>query len=139
MDTIPVDVYGLIREMGLRIFEATYEDDDISGQIIRDEENNSYIIYVNAGHSHTRKRFTAAHELGHYVLHRDQIGDGITDDALYRSRLSNPTEWEANRFAADILMPRDKVDYYASINGNNISILANIFQVSEQAMAIRLS
>ena len=28
---------------------------------------------------------TAAHELGHYVYHRDRIGDGIYDDAAYRS------------------------------------------------------
>jgi len=142
LSTIPVDIYGLIREMGLRVFRGQYDypDHDISGQILKDpEKTDQYLIYVNIKHSKTRQRFTAAHELGHYVLHRDKIGDGITDNALYRSNLSNEIEWEANRFAADILMPIDKINHYVSMYGKNVLKLANLFDVSEHAMTIRLS
>ncbi len=70
-----------------------------------------------------RFSFTVAHELGHFVLHRDvdlvgldQKGSEIRDTArhLTMNRLdsSNPRsflEWHANRFAAGILLPRRTV------------------------------
>lgn len=59
-------------------------------------------IYVNKGHHVNRRRFTTAHEIAHFILHQDFIGDGIADDGLYRSKLSNAMEAQANKLAADI-------------------------------------
>lgn len=62
---------------------------NISGRIVRGGNGRAgYYIKVNGAHSPYRKRFTLAHEIAHHLLHRDQIGDGIEDNALYRSRLS---------------------------------------------------
>ena len=84
-----------------------------------------------------------AHEIGHYLLHRDQIGSGIVDDALYRSSLSDRREAEANRIAADILMPEGLVDTWldrARVLGvdDPASYLKQRFEVSDAAMKIRL-
>ena len=59
-------------------------------------DGDGYRIVVNSGHNRVRRRFTAAHELGHYVYHRDLIGDGIYDDAAYRTNdiKSPPSESE---------------------------------------------
>ena len=48
--------------------------------------------------------FTLAHEIGHWLLHRDDHRELVT---LRRdlSAARNPTEWEANRFAVHLLMP----------------------------------
>lgn len=50
-----------------------------------------------------------AHEISHFFLHRHLLKNGIKDDVLYRSSQSNEIEAEANRLAADILMPIELV------------------------------
>lgn len=46
---------------------------------------DTFLITVAANDPLTRQRFTLAHELGHYMLHRTLIGDGLDDDRAYRS------------------------------------------------------
>lgn len=110
--------------------------------IVRDPERggaSGFAIYVNAKHSEVRRRFTIAHEIAHFVLHRDLISDGITEDALYRSGLSDAVEREANGLAAEILMPRHLVRSYVASGTRNAAELAEIFEVSQQAMEYRLA
>ena len=108
--------------------------------IKRDTEDggeSGYAIYVNANHSETRRRFTIAHEIAHYVLHKNLIRDGIVDDPLYRSGLSSLIETEASRFATEILMPTHLIRA-AIRKESSISKLAKQFAVSSKATAIRL-
>ena len=95
----PVPVIIIARELGMRVFRVSIWDNDLSGKIkkVNDED---YRIYVNADHPKTRRRFTIAHEIAHFILHRGEIGNGITDDMLYRSGLSNQQEAQANMLAA---------------------------------------
>ncbi|MDP9139968.1 MAG: ImmA/IrrE family metallo-endopeptidase, partial [Pseudomonadota bacterium] len=90
-----------------------------------------------------RQRFTVAHEIAHFLLHRDDIGDGISDDVLYRSNLSDKREQQANRLAADILMPATlianaKEDAEEKGVGDVALYLSEMFVVSEAAMQIKL-
>jgi Zn-dependent peptidase ImmA (M78 family) len=79
-----------------------------------------------------------AHEIAHYLLHRNLIGDGIEDTALYRSRLSDTVEVEANRQAASMLMPAPLVRRVYNAGLRWLQGLSSAFQVSEEAMRIRL-
>jgi hypothetical protein len=67
--------------------------------------------FVSAGDSLARRRFTAAHELGHFLLHRSSMGRFRADtDATLREAdedAADRMEREANRFAAELLMPAD--------------------------------
>ena len=80
---------------------------EIAGQIVRDSWRNGntgrsgFTIYINSDQHPNRQRFTLAHEIAHYILHRDLIEDGLIDDTMYRSSLSNFYETQANRMAAD--------------------------------------
>lgn len=134
----PVQTVPLAKELGLRVYKATGLPDNISGRIYRIAKDGSYAIDVNARHNERRRRFTIAHEIAHYVLHRHLIGDEMLDDYLYRSGLSNSAEWEANALAADILMPRHLISLARSKGIQNIPDLAEAFNVSESAMSIRL-
>ncbi len=135
----PVDLIAIARALDLSIFRARGWKDDLSGMIKKDPNNpEHYNIYVNANHHQHRRRFTIAHEMAHFVLHRNIIGDGITDDALYRSRLSNNIEAQANRLAADILMPFHLIDPLIDSGITDIQKLAEHFQVSANAISIRL-
>jgi Zn-dependent peptidase ImmA (M78 family) len=139
-ESVPVRLASLAKELGLRVISSTLPT-GISGEIR--PANGTFVISVNRHDSERRQRFTVAHEISHYLLHREQIGSGITDDVLYRSSLSDSREAEANRLAAQILMPREKVQELAAAcagmpEEEKINFLASAFEVSEVAMKIRL-
>jgi hypothetical protein len=134
---VPVNVIGLAHRLGIRVYDAPWPE-NISGKIQKDRTRggeSGFAIFVNKSHPETRKRFTIAHEIAHYVLHEDKIGDGVFDDALYRSGLPEKIEAQANGLAADILMPWSLLN---PLVGKEPSELAKMFKVSEQAMKIRL-
>lgn len=139
----PVKLSSLARSLGLTVKAATLAP-GISGEIRPDpDQAGNFIIRVNRHDSPRRQRFTVAHEIGHYLLHRDQIGNGISDDVLYRSSLSDHREAEANRIAADILMPKHLVNKYieeaeASGAEDVVAYASEKLEVSEAAMKIRL-
>lgn len=136
--TWPVQVVALAHALKLRVLENKEWPDDISGQIAKSPDGQGYTITVNGKHGVTRKRFTVAHEIAHYILHQELIGDGVVDDALFRSRLGGRIEVQANELAADILMPWGLINRAMDLGINSMEALADAFKVSKSAMAIRL-
>ena len=140
---MPIKMSTLARALGLNVRSATLAA-GISGELRPDPERpGRFIIRVNRHDSPRRQRFTVAHELGHFLLHRDHIGNGIKDDVLYRSTLSDRREAEANRIAADILMPnrlvQERIGRARAMQVVDVvGYLAEQFDVSETAMKIRL-
>lgn len=134
---LPVDVLAIAAAFGLRAYRARQWPGDVSGMIARDEVGG-YKIYTNAAHNFRRRRFTIAHEISHWILHRDDIGDGIIDDALYRSSLNDKMEVQANKLAAEILMPWHLLEPEINGENDNIEKLAEMCNVSTSAMSIRL-
>lgn len=132
----PVKAFNIVNAFGIDAYETTKFTNDISG-LIKRVEDDRYVICVNEDHPVTRKRFTIAHEVAHYCLHKDDIGDGLIDDYLYRSGLSSAKEREANRLAGEILMPLHLLEEHDYKNKKAFE-LALIFNVSEAAMSIRL-
>ena len=142
-DEPPVKLGALAKALGLKVKLATMSP-GISGEIRPDPEAEAgYIIRVNRHETRERQRFTLAHEIAHFLLHRDYIGEGIADNVLYRSGQSDKIEVEANRLAAELVMPRAKVDarvqeYDYLLSDEEIELLAREFQVSKPAMEIRV-
>lgn len=139
-NNIPIRIGDLAKSFGIDVKISTL-DVGISGMIHPDK--GGYKIVINKHEPEYRRRFTLAHELAHFILHRDLIGSGISDNVLYRSQLSDAREAEANRLASDILMPVDKVnelrsELLVSKLADAVSLLAHRFKVSEEAMRIRL-
>jgi Zn-dependent peptidase ImmA (M78 family) len=88
-----------------------------------------------------RKRFAIAHELGHWILHRDisQINACTDSDMIERYKASAP-EVEASSFAAELLMPQAAfIPYLRRVRPSFrlISELATEFDTSLTATAIR--
>lgn len=141
---LPVDVHALPSRLGIH-FKSAFLQNGISGMLER--AGSSFLLTISATDSFTRQRFTIAHELGHYMLHRHLVGDGLDDDRAYRSTqigkyhntLIGPAEeTEANKFAANLLMPRNLVDAERNKPNATVQSMAALFQVSEHAMSIRL-
>jgi len=143
MSSAPVDVFELARDLDIIIKEEKLGS-EISGSI--ESIGDRFKITVNQADSNNRKRFTVAHELGHFMLHSRLINSGITDNKLYRSyddrknkKVCSHHETEANTFAANLLMPEKLIeDLYSKNQHISNSELAARLGVSEQALTIRL-
>lgn len=131
----PVSIIRLAESFGLEVWR-TEMSPGLSGAIRR--KNGGYAIYANRREPKTRRRFTYAHELAHYLLHRDHIGDGISENMLFRSNLANDLEVDANKLAADILMPMAMLNQLAETRRYGVRELAEVFGVSRSAILIRL-
>jgi len=107
--------------------------------------------FVSAADQLPRRRFTAAHELGHFVLHRGTMGRfrADTDRTLQEADgdVADQMEREANRFAAELLMPAELCRVRAEQmrkqsgccpRGVLVYRLASELLVSREAMRYRL-
>ena len=140
-ETVPVNIRGIADELGLAVYHTSEWDDDVSGQIVRSERHggrSGYAVFLNRNHHRNRRRFTLAHEVAHFLLHQQFIGDGVRHDGLYRSGLSTPLEVEANKLAAEILMPKSQLLWAFFEGVEELDDLARRFRVSRAAMAVRL-
>jgi Zn-dependent peptidase ImmA (M78 family) len=145
---IPVDIEVVARSRGAQVVRERL-DRDVSGLLIRD--GDSVVIGVNDLHAARRQRFTIAHEVAHLELHKgrplvlDHVRVNFRDATS--SAATNLEEIEANQFAAAILMPRDLVveeaqrllDDPGATAASIVPLLAQGFDVSDQAMEIRLT
>jgi len=137
----PVDVVGIAEALGVRVWEMHSLAENTAGLIFRDPINggpSGYSIGINASDPYNRKRFTVAHEVAHFLLHRNKITKELKDDRMYRSGLSGQAEEQANRLAADILMPRNLIRELISSGITNPDDMASKLEVSPLAMRIRL-
>jgi Zn-dependent peptidase ImmA (M78 family) len=127
----PVPVDKIAEKLELRVIPFKFPD-SISGVLRKGKK----AIGVNEAHHAIRQRFTIAHEIGHFVLNHGNDEDMV--DGSFNGGGSNGIEREANAFASFLLMPREWVlDRHKKI-GLDPKKLAKEFNVSEQAMTIKL-
>lgn len=141
---IPVDVYAVASAHDIIVVDDDLQD-NISGVLFA--ESDPVIIGVNRHHHHNRKRFSIAHELGHYFQHRGS--SKLFIDVFLRDERSSEgidlQEREANAFAAALLMPKEAIFEYLRkyptdlLDEIGIRRMAIHFEVSTQAMVIRLT
>lgn len=147
----PVDPRAIAEHLGLAVVDEALGD-EVSGLLVTNPKRS--IIVVNANHHTHRQRFTIGHEIGHHVL-RHQLADGehvFVDHGNYISQRGprasegiDQMEVEANQFAAGLLMPARFIeDAVRALNtkalfDSHVEQLAHDFDVSQQAMTIRLS
>ena len=141
-NSVVVDPVKLANAYGIEVKNARFASDDISGMLKK--ENRKITIYVNSIEPTMRKRFTIAHELGHYFLNHLEENDKL----IHRKSdffSNNSKELEANAFAAALLMDQYKVtELYNKLNYIGVPIekiiikISNTFKVSRPAVNIRL-
>lgn len=98
-----------VEDAGVFVFKRSFQQKDISGFCIHDDEFP--IIMINNSTSAARQSFTLFHELGH-LLYRV---NGVTFDNPFHFEHLNPAyrriEIACNRFAAELLLPEDSIDW----------------------------
>lgn len=126
----PVPIEKIPEKFDLEVVEFPFHS-EISGILKKDRG----VIGVNKDQHPVRRRFTIAHELGHFLLGHDMGKDELIDNSFDRS---HSQEKEANMFASFILMPTDWVRDSVKKHGLDLEKLAKEYEVSKQAMTIKL-
>ncbi len=162
-DQIPVNILEKIKEQNIELNELCYDlHDEVLGEIKK--ENGKYKINIQGYDFNYRRRFTMAHELGHYKLHKDLLDDeglddGLSYETMYRknAKISSMEETQANKYAIEMLVPKEliisivkelnkikEIPRIIDENGeaNNLNLieyLSNRFEVSKIALGFRLN
>jgi len=146
--SLPVPVDEVAKKRGLEI-KAYDLGVNVSGVLVMDAGKGT--IGYSPTESKVRQRFTIAHELGHYELHKQDSGLFIDKGfaVLFRDQNSSSgeikKEQEANAFAAALLMPEKLL--IKEIKKHNFDLgeedamkeLAKLFNVSVPAMTFRIA
>lgn len=112
----------------------------LSGMLLCEPIMTIYVNAAEARRSPGRRRYTIAHELGHWYLHATHKAgerfERFCREADLRARRHQ--EGEANSFAAALLMPEPLLRDEAGACRMNIPLLAQRFDVSAPAVRLRL-
>jgi hypothetical protein len=138
---LPSTPYGT----GVREIKPPVEinGDAFEGMLARDPDDHAvWGIAYNGKARGERQRFTIAHELGHFILHRNQQQSFNCDSQSVHTGIDGlrQIEREADEFAGNLLMPGDLLREWISnqrIDLHVLSAIAKRFQVSFEALCIR--
>ena len=129
----PVSLRDVISALNLELVQNTREP--FACEAALEPLGDGHAIVLQGGGDERRRRFTIAHEIGHFVLHpqrrRSERG-GLVNEA------GRVLEREADLFAAELLMPEDLVREAVREHGVDARRLADRFEVSQRAMQTRL-
>ena len=144
----PVNIGKICQYYDIEV-EPIDAEDNLSGFFLVNDKKIKMIGY-NKNHSENRKRFTIAHEFGHFQLHlhSDQKLFIDNNSKFFRNEKSSSGELkqerEANAFAAALLMPvpllereLEKINDTEDID-SIVFKLSSRFLVSEESMRYRL-
>ena len=152
-DTLPVDIRTIMANKNIIVKDVDLPD-DISG--VLDTRGSQPLVLIQQEHDDKRKRFSLAHELGHYILNYSPGSVHLDRRTFFRSNLSasgtDIAEKKANRFAAELLMPSDilweilacedmpdLIDDDENRSLEMLKGLAERFEVSVAALTIKIS
>jgi Zn-dependent peptidase ImmA (M78 family) len=147
VNRVPIPVEHLAKTLGIEVRYSPGRP-DVSGALIRD--GKSAVIAVNSAQHENRQRFTIAHEIGHFLLHKGTTLHLDEDFSVnfrdaHSSEATDDLEISANQFAASLLMPSHLIrkDMTRFISDGSdpeqaIQSLSIKYKVSTRAMEFRL-
>ena len=159
-NSFPRNVIAVCEKLNIKVKETNEFPHNVSGIIYKLEQKekttreDQYCILVNSRQTAGRKTFTIAHELGHYLMHKTKLekdneiisgakGIDLDSPCIARQDINTDStveyrklETEANKFAAELLMPKD-IFLEKCIALDSIDDVADYFGVSISAATIR--
>jgi Zn-dependent peptidase ImmA (M78 family) len=141
--TTPVPVEDLARTVNVDEFKEL-EGDSFEGALLTDPCKTRGVIFYKGTAPVERRRFTIAHELGHFLIPSHKGNRQCTAADLRESRRDNDhrrQETEANRFAAGLLMPKSwflrDMSRLGDADVTHIQTLAKQYKTSLEATSNR--
>lgn len=119
----PVPIFELVRNYGLLVVEMNFKPEYQSVSGTFDIEKSTIIL--NHADEPVRKAFTVAHQLGHWLLHRQEMGNDLQKWQFNRYPMGkkelDTIEKEANAFAVYLMAPNAVYQKYKSENDGRLS------------------
>ncbi len=129
----PVSLRDVVSALNLEVVQTAREP--FMSEAALEPLGDGYAIVLHGDSDERRRRFTIAHEIGHFVLHpgrpRMERGGQVTEGGRLEER-------EADVFAAELLMPEPLVREAVYEQGLDVARLSDRFLVSRRAMQLRL-
>lgn len=135
---IPVDVEDIARQMG--VVEISNREMVGDGYLAR-RSDGGLAIRLKSGVSHSRRRFTIAHEVAHIIIAK-VAGEELTCPVMRGVDRSAEQERLADMIAAEILMPSWAVRTLFDSSSPSVRVLMELrqmFQVSLSALLRRVT
>ncbi|SMF53359.1 Zn-dependent peptidase ImmA, M78 family [Tistlia consotensis] len=139
----PVPLEAFARKVGIVEFKDLTVEGFV-GALMTDDAKAQGVILVKAGQREARRRFTVAHELGHFLIPTHRGSKHCTAQDLREGRRETEhqrQEAEANRFAAGFLMPKPwferDMDGLGEAEVSHLQDLARRYETSLEATANR--
>lgn len=139
ISSTPIEMQPILNDLGisLKMGDLNLNNEEISGAIKKD--SNGAMILVNIKDCYTRRRFTIAHELAHYIFEMIQGNEQTILETRSYIHAGVAKEFRADNFAAELLMPENLVRLeYKKMFIPTAEQLAKKFEVSKIAMKKRL-
>lgn len=137
-NTLPIDPLTICRELGIDVIE--YKSIKNDGYLIY-VDGKKYIFVNSLVSNQHRRKFIVSHELGHFLMHRDQIYSCSKIDEVSSSNINSTIqEFEANTFASELLLPKEhlvKKLPTRTMKFCDISKIADFFDVSMTFAAMK--
>jgi hypothetical protein len=147
--TLPIKPSDVCNELTSDIFPIKYQERHLSsskfcGISIGNMTSGAEILINDAIENQGRKKFTAAHEIGHVLMHiqtgQQSQFECTQNDIEGRGGNNKKFEKEANEFASSLLMPKSLIGSIISRNDLSWQLVQSIYgdcQTSLEATARR--
>lgn len=126
------DVFEIIKSLDINLIRKPMKNKE--GRFIRDPFGKETIM-IDSNLNEYRQRAVAAHELGHAILHTDLRVHYHKDTFISKDKI----EFQANKFAAEILIP-DALNINFDINDSiTIKDLSSYLKVPEEYIELKFN
>jgi hypothetical protein len=116
----------ITKPLGLTVKEVV--SDGFDGALVRRSSGRGGRILVKRDiREQGRKRFTTAHEIGHYLLHKDAeiLSCGVKEIANWTNLGANP-EHEADEFASELLLPAAEMKTLIGTQWPSLQLISDV-------------
>ncbi len=140
-----VDIFDMLSEEAMLIFMTLETEKSFSG--LSYMVNGNCIVFINSSYTLGHQKFTGAHELYHILFNKDILKKEKLLVGSSGREEQEEEDQKANLFAAELLMPEDRVKKLFhklvkvtsdKVIERHVVLMHNTLQVSYKAMLKRL-
>ncbi|KZZ83190.1 helix-turn-helix domain-containing protein [Bacillus sp. SJS] len=126
------DIFSILEKNNINVLALRLDNITIDGLSAYSEDKGAFIIINDHPDiPEERKIFSAVHELGHLIFHRDDYDCEPSELAYSKSR-KNVNEKTADVFANYFLIPRHQLRSYKKYFRGFIGNFSNIFEIKKE-------
>ena len=113
-DALNINIFTLFEENNINLIARELKDLNLDAVSAYSKDKGAF-IFINDSRNipEERKIFSAVHELGHLILHRNEYSEDIDNLKYSNNRIKDIREKVADHFAMSFLIPRNVLKNYS--------------------------